>query len=111
MRSLSIALDLPTQLGLDPDDPKAEDEVGRIGVSINTLKDMEYLLRGIDLGQVSTNITINALAPILLAMYVAAAEKQGVPKEKINLVTQNDILKEYVVREAHGYFRHDRVSG
>jgi len=100
MRSLSIALDLPTQLGLDSDDPRAEDEVGRIGVAINTLQDMEDILEGIDLGKVSTNITINALAPILLAMYVATAEKQGVSRDRISCVVQNDILKEYVVRGA-----------
>jgi methylmalonyl-CoA mutase N-terminal domain/subunit len=100
LRSLSLALDLPTQLGLDSDDPRAEDEVGRIGVAIDTLQDMEDILRGIDLGKVSTNITINALAPILLSMYVATAEKQGVSREQINCVVQNDSLKEYVVRGA-----------
>jgi len=100
MRSLSIALDLPTQLGLDSDDPKGEDDVGRIGVAIDTLQDMEEILQGIDLGKVSTNITINALAPILLSMYVAVAEKQGVGRDKIACVVQNDILKEYVVRGA-----------
>jgi len=100
MTTMSIALDLPTQLGLDSDDPRAEDEVGRIGVAIDTLQDMEDALRGVDLGKVSTNITINALAPILLSMYVAAAEKQGVSNDRISLVTQNDILKEYVVRGA-----------
>lgn len=100
MTTMSIALDLPTQLGLDSDDPRAEDEVGRIGVAIDTLQDMEDVLQGVDLGMVSTNITINALAPILLSMYVAAAEKQGVSNEKISCVTQNDILKEYVVRGA-----------
>lgn len=100
MNTMSIALDLPTQLGLDSDDPRAEDEVGRIGVAIDTLQDMEDVLKGIDLAKVSTNITINALAPILLSMYVAAAEKQGAKKDQINIVTQNDILKEYVVRGA-----------
>lgn len=100
MNTMSIALDLPTQLGLDSDDPRAEDEVGRIGVAIDTLQDMEDVLRGVDLGKVSTNITINALAPILLSMYVAAAEKQGVSRKQISCVTQNDILKEYVVRGA-----------
>ena len=100
MNTMSIALDLPTQLGLDSDDPRAEDEVGRIGVAIDTLQDMEDILKGIDLGKVSTNITINALAPILLSMYVAVGEKQGVGKDQINIVTQNDILKEYVVRGA-----------
>ncbi len=100
MRTLSIALDLPTQLGLDSSDARAEDEVGRIGVAIDTLQDMEDLLRGIDLGKVSTNITINALAPILLSMYVATAEKQGITRDQISCVVQNDILKEYVVRGA-----------
>jgi methylmalonyl-CoA mutase N-terminal domain/subunit len=100
MTTMSIALDLPTQLGLDSDDPKAEDEVGRIGMAIDTLKDMEDALKGIDLSKVSTNFTINALAPILLSMYVVAAEKQGVGKDQIAIVTQNDILKEFVVRGA-----------
>ncbi len=100
MTTMSIALDLPTQLGLDSDDPRAEDEVGRIGVAIDTLQDMEDVLKGIDLSKVSTNITINALAPILLSMYIAVAEKQGVSKDQISIVTQNDILKEYVVRGA-----------
>jgi methylmalonyl-CoA mutase N-terminal domain/subunit len=100
MATMSIALDLPTQLGLDSDDPRAEDEVGRIGVAIDTLQDMEDVLKGIDLSKVSTNITINALAPILLSMYVAVGEKQGVGKDQISIVTQNDILKEYVVRGA-----------
>ena len=100
MRSLSIALDLPTQLGLDSNDPRAEDEVGRIGVAIDTLQDMEDIFQGIDLGKVSTNITIIALAPILLAMYVVAAEKQGVSRDQIACVVQNDVLKEYVVRGA-----------
>jgi len=100
LRALSLALDLPTQLGLDSDDPKAEDEVGRIGVAIDTLQDMEDVFRGIDLSKVSTNITINALAPILLSMYVATAEKQGASREQINCIVQNDILKEYVVRGA-----------
>jgi methylmalonyl-CoA mutase, N-terminal domain len=100
MNTMSLALDLPTQLGLDSDDPRAEDEVGRMGVAIDTLQDMEDILKGIDLGKVSTNITINALAAILLSMYVAVAEKQGVKKDQINIVTQNDILKEYVVRGA-----------
>jgi len=100
MTTMSIALDLPTQLGFDSDDPRAEDEVGRIGLAIDTLQDMEDAVKGVDLSKVSTNITINALAPILLAMYVAAAEKQGVGKDKISIVTQNDILKEFVVRGA-----------
>lgn len=100
LRGLSLALDLPTQLGLDSGDPRAEGEVGRVGVAIDTLQDMEDILKGIDLGKVSTNITINALAPILLSMYVAAAEKQGVSRDQISCVVQNDSLKEYVVRGA-----------
>ena len=100
LRGLSLALDLPTQLGLDSDDPQAEDEVGRVGVAVDTLQDMEDILKGVDLGKVSTNITINALAPILLSMYVATAEKQGVSRDQISCVVQNDILKEYVVRGA-----------
>ena len=95
---LSIAFDLPTQLGLDADDPLAMGEVGRVGVSISSLEDMEVLLNGLPLDRVSTSMTINAPAAILLAMYIAVAEKQGVPAEKLSGTVQNDILKEYVAR-------------
>ncbi|HEY0444212.1 MAG TPA: methylmalonyl-CoA mutase family protein [Candidatus Limnocylindrales bacterium] len=95
---LSVAFDLPTQMGYDSDAPEAEGEVGRVGVPISSLADMEALLAGIPLGEVSTSMTINATAGILLALYVAAAEKQGVERARISGTTQNDILKEYIAR-------------
>ena len=95
---LSVAFDLPTQMGYDSDAPEAEGEVGRVGVPISSLADMETLVAGIPLGEVSTSMTINSTAAILLALYVAAAEKQGVPRERISGTTQNDILKEYIAR-------------
>ena len=95
---LSVAFDLPTQMGYDSDAPEADGEVGRVGVPIASLADMAVLLDGLPLGQVSTSMTINATAPILLALYVAAAEAQGVPREEISGTTQNDILKEYIAR-------------
>ncbi|PZN13523.1 MAG: methylmalonyl-CoA mutase [Bacillota bacterium] len=95
---LSIAFDLPTQIGYDADHPMAEGEVGKVGVSVSSLADMEVLLDGIPLDRVSTSMTINAPAAILLAMYIAVAEKQGVPPEKLSGTIQNDILKEYVAR-------------
>ncbi|MHB9146018.1 MAG: acyl-CoA mutase large subunit family protein [Symbiobacteriia bacterium] len=95
---LSVAFDLPTQLGLDADDPLAAGEVGRVGVSVSSLADMEVLLNGLPLDRVSTSMTINAPAAVLLAMYVAVAEKQGVPLAKLSGTIQNDILKEYVAR-------------
>jgi methylmalonyl-CoA mutase N-terminal domain/subunit len=95
---LSVAFDLPTQMGYDSDAPEADGEVGRVGVPIASLADMQVLLDGLPLGQVSTSMTINATAPILLALYVAAAEAQGVPREQISGTTQNDILKEYIAR-------------
>ncbi|MEO6206508.1 MAG: methylmalonyl-CoA mutase family protein, partial [Candidatus Limnocylindrales bacterium] len=95
---LSVAFDLPTQMGYDSDAPAAEGEVGRVGVPISSLADMAVLLDGLPLGEVSTSMTINATAPVLLAMYVAAAEAQGVPRVKISGTTQNDILKEYIAR-------------
>jgi methylmalonyl-CoA mutase, N-terminal domain len=95
---LSVAFDLPTQMGYDSDAPEAEGEVGRVGVPISSLADMEVLLDGLPLGDVSTSMTINATAPILLALYVAAAEKQGVGRDRIAGTTQNDILKEYIAR-------------
>ena len=95
---LSVAFDLPTQMGYDSDAREAEGEVGRVGVPISSLADMAVLVDGLPLGDVSTSMTINATAPILLALYVAAAEGQGVPREKIAGTTQNDILKEYIAR-------------
>ena len=95
---LSVAFDLPTQIGLDSDDERAEGEVGKVGVAIASLEDMETLTAGIPLEQVTTSMTINATAAILLAMYVAAAKKQGADLSKIGGTVQNDILKEYIAR-------------
>ncbi|MBE6082246.1 MULTISPECIES: acyl-CoA mutase large subunit family protein [Tissierellales] len=95
---LSVAFDLPTQIGYDSDAPLSEGEVGKVGVAIDSLKDMEILFEGIPLDKVSTSMTINAPASILLAMYIAVAEKQGVPKSKLRGTIQNDILKEYIAR-------------
>ncbi len=95
---LSVAFDLPTQIGYDSDDPMAEGEVGKVGVAIDSLADMEKLLDGIPLDQVSTSMTINAPASVLLCMYIAVGEKQGVPLEKLTGTIQNDILKEYIAR-------------
>jgi methylmalonyl-CoA mutase N-terminal domain len=95
---LSVAFDLPTQIGLDSDDPLAMGEVGKVGVAIDSLDDMLTLLDGIPLDQVSTSMTINATASILLCLYLAVAKKQGVPFDKVNGTIQNDILKEYIAR-------------
>lgn len=95
---LSVAFDLPTQMGYDSDHPLADGEVGRVGVAIDTLADMETLFDGIPLDQVSTSMTINAPAAILLAMYIAVATKRGVSPEKLSGTVQNDILKEYLAR-------------
>jgi methylmalonyl-CoA mutase N-terminal domain/subunit len=95
---LSVAFDLPTQIGYDSDHPLAEGEVGKVGVAIDSLKDMEILFDGIPLDKVSTSMTINAPAAVLLAMYIAVAEKQGVTPDKLNGTIQNDILKEYIAR-------------
>ncbi|MEN2766048.1 acyl-CoA mutase large subunit family protein [Ornithinibacillus xuwenensis] len=95
---LSVAFDLPTQIGYDSDDVMSEGEVGKVGVAIDTLHDMERLLDSIPLDQVSTSMTINAPASILLCMYIAVGEKQGVSKEKLTGTIQNDILKEYIAR-------------
>ena len=100
---LSVAFDLPTQMGYDSDAPEAEGEVGRVGVPIDSLADMELLFEGIPLGEVSTSMTINATAAVLLALYVAVAEKQGVPRERISGTTQNDVLKEYIARGTYIY--------
>jgi methylmalonyl-CoA mutase N-terminal domain/subunit len=95
---LSIAFDLPTQIGYDADDAMAQGEVGKVGVSISSLEDMERLFDGIPLDKVSTSMTINAPAAVLLAMYIAVAKKQGVAPETLRGTVQNDILKEYVAR-------------
>jgi len=95
---LSVAFDLPTQIGYDSDDPIAEGEVGKVGVSIDTLRDMEILFDGIKLDNISTSMTINATAAILLCMYVAVAKKQKADLRKLSGTIQNDILKEYIAR-------------
>jgi methylmalonyl-CoA mutase N-terminal domain/subunit len=100
---LSVAFDLPTQMGYDSDAPEADGEVGRVGVPISSLADMETLVANIPLDQVSTSMTINSTAAILLALYVAAAEKQGVERARISGTTQNDILKEYIARGTYIY--------
>ncbi len=95
---LNVAFDLPTQMGLDSDDERAEGEVGRVGMAVDTLKDMEYAFEDIPLDKISTSLTINSTAAILLAMYIVVAEKQGLSPDKIRGTAQNDILKEYVGR-------------
>jgi methylmalonyl-CoA mutase N-terminal domain/subunit len=95
---LSVAFDLPTQIGYDSDHPLARGEVGKVGVAIDSLADMETLFSGIPLDKVSTSMTINAPAAVLLAMYIVLAEKQGVSSNKLAGTIQNDILKEYVAR-------------
>ena len=100
---LSVAFDLPTQIGYDSDDPIAYGEVGKVGVAIDTLADMEILFNQIPLDKVSTSMTINAPASVLLAMYIAVAEKQGVSTNKISGTIQNDILKEYIARGTYIY--------
>jgi len=95
---LSVAFDLPTQMGYDSDDPLVTGEVGKVGVAVDSLADMETLFQGIPLGKVSTSMTINASASILLCMYIAVAEAQGVPRGQLTGTIQNDILKEYVAR-------------
>ncbi len=100
---LSVAFDLPTQIGYDSDHPLAEGEVGKVGVAISSLQDAEELFRGIPLDKVSTSMTINSTAAILLAMYIAVAEKQGVKTEALQGTIQNDILKEYVARGTYIY--------
>jgi methylmalonyl-CoA mutase, N-terminal domain len=95
---LSVALDLPTQIGLDPTDPMARPEIGKVGVSLSNLAEAEILFAGIDLGKISTSFTINGTAAIIYAMYIAVADKSGVPRNKLTGTIQNDILKEYVAR-------------
>ena len=100
---LSIAFDLPTQIGYDADDPISHGEVGKVGVSISSVHDMQTLFKDIPLDQVSTSMTINAPAAVLLAMYIAVARKQGVDPRKLRGTVQNDILKEYVARGTYIY--------
>jgi len=95
---LSVAFDLPTQIGYDSDHPLAHGEVGKVGVPIDTLRDMEVLFKGIPLDKVSTSMTINATAPVLLAMYIVLAKKQGISLDRLDGTIQNDILKEYIAR-------------
>ena len=97
-KGLSVAFDLPTQLGYDSDDPMAESEVGRVGVAVNSLEDMRVLFDGIPLETISTSMTINATASILLALYVALADERGLDRKKLSGTIQNDILKEYIAR-------------
>src|SRR4029077_16018467 len=100
---LSCAFDLPTQMGYDSDHPRAEGEVGKVGVAIDSLADMEILLAGLRLDTVTTSMTINSTAAILLLFYELVAEKNGVPADKIGGTIQNDILKEYVARGTYIY--------
>ena len=100
---LSVAFDLPTQMGYDSDDPMAAGEVGRVGVAIDSIEDMHRLFEGIPLEEVSTSMTINSTAAILLALYVALADERGVPRAQLAGTVQNDILKEYIARGTHIY--------
>ncbi len=100
---LSTAFDLPTQLGMDSDHIRAAGEVGKVGVAISSIDDMKRLFDGINLGAVSTSMTINATAPILLALYVAVGLSEGIPQSKLRGTTQNDILKEYISRNTYIY--------
>src|SRR5579871_2618653 len=100
---LSVAFDLPTQIGMDPDHPLAAGEVGRVGVSIASLAAMEVLLAGIPLQEISTSMTINSTASILLALYVLVAKRQGADISRLQGTVQNDILKEYIARGTYIY--------
>src|SRR5471030_2010455 len=100
---LSVAFDLPTQIGFDSDHPMSEGEVGKVGVAIDSLKDIEVLFEGIELKKITTSMTINATAPILLAMYIALAKKQGADLKQLSGTVQNDILKEYAARGTYIY--------
>lgn len=102
-KGLSVAFDLPTQIGYDSDHVMATGEVGKVGVAIDSLQDMETLFDGIPLDQVTTSMTINATAATLLALYIAVAKKQGVPLAKLGGTVQNDILKEYIARGTYIY--------
>ena len=100
---LSVAFDLPTQMGHDADAPQAEGEVGRVGVPVSTLEDMQTLLDGLPLGEVTASMTINSTAAILLAFYVAVADSRGIPRSRLGGTVQNDILKEYIARGTYIY--------
>jgi methylmalonyl-CoA mutase, N-terminal domain len=100
---LSVAFDLPTQMGRDSDDPRARGEVGRVGVAIDSIEDMRVLLRGLPLAKISTSMTINATAAILLCLYAAVAEEHGVGRAELRGTVQNDILKEYIARGTYIY--------
>jgi methylmalonyl-CoA mutase, N-terminal domain len=100
---LSVAFDLPTQMGLDSDHPRAAGEVGRVGVAIDSVADMRALLEGLPLDRVSTSMTINATAPILLALYFLVGEEQGLPESALQGTVQNDVLKEYIARGTYIY--------
>src|ERR687886_1689669 len=95
---LSVAFDLPTQMGIDSDSPRARGEVGRVGVAIDTVEDMHALLDALPLGDVSTSMTINATAAVLLAMYIVVAEERGIGRRHLSGTIQNDILKEHIAR-------------
>src|SRR5207244_5780312 len=97
---LSVAFDLPTQMGYDSDAPIARGEVGRVGVAISTIQDMGLLFDGLPLDRVSTSMTINATAPILLALYIAVAEGRGIRREALRGAAPSDILKEYIAASA-----------
>ncbi|MEE9274701.1 MAG: methylmalonyl-CoA mutase family protein [bacterium] len=100
---LSVAFDLPSQIGYDPDHPLAHGEVGKVGVSIVSIEDMDLLLEGLPLDRISTSMTINATAAVLLCLYIAVAERRGIPAEKLRGTIQNDILKEYIARGTYIY--------
>src|SRR5262249_21834244 len=100
---LSVAFDLPTQMGIDSDSPRAAGEVGRVGVAIDSVEDMHVLLDGIPLDKVSTSMTINATASTLLAMYIVVAEERGIARDRLSGTIQNDILKEYIARGTYIY--------
>src|ERR1700744_2021898 len=102
-KGLSVAFDLPTQIGYDSDSPLALGEVGKVGVAIDSIEDMERLFDGIRLDTISTSMTINATAAILLALYVAVAKRQGADVKKLSGIVQNDILKEYIARGTYIY--------
>src|SRR5271166_2848279 len=100
---LSVAFDLPTQIGMDSDHALAAGEVGKVGVAIDSIEDMERLFAGIPLDKISTSMTINSTASILLALYVAVAKRQNIPSEKLSGTVQNDVLKEYIARGTYIY--------
>src|SRR5579863_9830778 len=97
-KGLSVAFDLPTQIGMDSDYPLAAGEVGKVGVAIDSIEDMQRLFDGIELTKISTSMTINSTASILLALYVAVARRQGADIRKLSGTVQNDVLKEYIAR-------------